>query len=158
MEVKDKLLTGKALEYVKNNFPFLGKEYDTQNKALMLKGGIIDWGFIQLISKEVDAEVSINFTKNVDDRILNLGVPSEDQLPNCSKKLCIYDATNAYGLGNRWIALATENYVDNKTHLASVEEVEALFNGGGLNFLKKYLHSFFLVLRKEWKYGKTIRY
>ena len=148
MEVKDKLLTGKALECVKNNFPFLGKECDTQNKALMLKGGIIDWGFIQLISKEVDAEVSINFTKNVDDRILNLGVPSEDQLPNCSKKLCIYDATNAYGLGNRWIALATENYVDNKTHLASVEEVEALFNGGGVKFIKKIFTIIFHRFKK----------
>lgn len=148
MEVKDKLLTGKALEYVKNNFPYLGKEYDTKNKPLMLKGGIIDWGFIQLISNQEDTEVSINFTKNLTDRILNLGVPSENQLPNCSKKLCIYDATNAYGLGNRWIALATENYVDNKTHIASVEEVEALFNGGGVKFLKKIFTLLFPRFKK----------
>lgn len=148
MEAKDKLLTGKALEYVKNNFPYLGKEYDTKNKPLMLKGGIIDWGFIQLISNQEDTEVSINFTKNSTKRILNLGVPSEDQLPNCSKKLCIYDATNAYGLGNRWIALATENYVDNKTHIASVEEVEALFNGGGVKFLKKMFTLLFPRFKK----------
>lgn len=40
---------------------------------------------------------------------------------------------------------------------ATSSDIESIF-GGGLNFLKKYLHSFFLVLRKEWKYGKTIRY
>ena len=130
-----KYLTDDILPVFRDNFVIAGKDTSLGNRPIRLVGNIIDWGFLQLITTNEDAEVSIGFTKNSSSHILNIGVPTEVQLPGCSKKFCVYDATNAYGYGNRWLCFATEEYVNGRTAKATIQDIQGLW--GGLKSLVK---------------------
>ena len=130
-----KYLTDDILSVFKDNFVIAGKDTPLNTRPIKLVGNTIDWGFLQLITTNEDTEVSIGFTKNSSKHILNIGVPTESQLPGCSKKFCLYDATNAYGYGNRWLCLATEEYVKDRTAKATIQDIQGL-RGGLKNLVK----------------------
>ena len=124
-----KYLTDDILSVFKDNFVIAGKDTPLGNRPIKLVGGTIEWGYLQIVTTHVDTEISIGFTKNSSDHILNIGVPAESQLPGCGKKFCVYDATNAYGYGNRWLCFATEEYVNGRTAKATIQDIQGLWGG-----------------------------
>lgn len=78
------------------------------NEVILNQTGAVGWDALK-IESTTDDEVGISFYNKAANKRFAFGIPTNSQLPGY--KLALYDGNNSYGYGNKWLALATENWV-----------------------------------------------
>ena len=94
-------------------------------EVILRQTGPIGWDALQ-IKSTTDDEVGISFHNEAANKKIALGIPQSSQLPGY--KLSIYDGSNSYGYGTTWMALATENWVNDQINsmIATDDEIKQL--------------------------------